>query len=150
MKRDVRLRGLSSEHHQALVLARRLSRRAAAGALDAALALELAERFTAELEPHFRVEEEVLLTALDALGEGALVERTRSDHAYLREAAARAARGELEVIAAFAERLVSHVRFEERELFPVCEARLGAAVLDEVEWRVPHGEGGAIAHNIRK
>jgi hemerythrin-like domain-containing protein len=38
---------------------------------------------------------------------------------------------------AFGERLGDHVRFEERELFPACEATLSDDVLDEVARRVP-------------
>jgi hypothetical protein len=33
--------------------------------------------------------------------------------------------------------LTSHVRFEERELFPACEVELGDALLDEVARRAP-------------
>src|SRR5699024_3719240 len=80
MYRDPRLRGLSSEHHQALVLAVTLKKAAKSGdaaMLDAA-AKELAERFETELDPHFIVEEELLLPALRARGssEYDLIERT--------------------------------------------------------------------------
>jgi hypothetical protein len=122
MKRDARLQGLSSDHHQALVLARRTAR----GELDAA---EVRARFDRELAPHFAIEEELLLPALD---DAALVARTTGDHAAIRDALAR---GDL---AAFAERITSHVRFEERELFPACEARVPADVLDAVSRRCPH------------
>ncbi len=137
MKRDRRLRGLSSEHHQALVIARTLTERAAEGRLDEAAARWLADRFARELEPHFRVEEEVLLTALRAAGELELEARTRADHAFLRAGAAAAAAGSTEHLLAFAERLFEHVRFEERELFPRSEAVLDDAVLDEVARRAP-------------
>jgi hemerythrin-like domain-containing protein len=124
MKRDPRLRGLSSEHHQALVLAREL------GSGDALLA-ELQARFARELEPHFRIEEEVLLPALRAIGEHELVARTEREHAALRQLVDRGG------LAAFAETLIEHVRFEERELFPCCEARLPGEVLAEVARRSP-------------
>lgn len=137
MKRDPRLQGLSSEHHQALVLARSLRALVAAGRADAAAARALAERFRRELEPHFRVEDEVLLPALRSAGERALVERTAADHAFLRGLASAAGEGRVEGLGAFAERLAEHVRFEEGELFPACEARLPAGVLQEVARRVP-------------
>lgn len=117
MKRDPRLRELSVDHHHALVVARRAPERDAAW---------LREVFAAELAPHFAIEEERLLPALDRAGGGELVARTLDDHAALR---AHVAAGDLH---AFAERLVAHVRFEERELFPACEERLDAATLDAI------------------
>jgi hypothetical protein len=117
VKRDPRLRELSVDHHHALVIARR------APARDAAW---LREVFEAQLAPHFAVEEELLLPALARAGGADLVARTLEDHQALRALVA-AGDG-----AAFAERLVAHVRFEERELFPACEARLAAEILEEV------------------
>jgi len=137
MKRDPRLQGLSSEHHQALVLARSLRGLVRAGRADATAARALAERFQRELEPHFRIEDEVLLPALREAGEGALAERTAADHAFLRGHAATAGTGSAAGLGAFAERLAEHVRFEESELFPRCEACLSAATLDEVARRAP-------------
>jgi iron-sulfur cluster repair protein YtfE (RIC family) len=92
---------------------------------------------TASLDPHFRVEEELLLPVLRGLGHAALVHRIERDHADLRSCLAAAERGELAEVAAFAERLAEHVRFEERELFPRCEEELPDAVLDEVARRAP-------------
>lgn len=93
---------------------------------------DLAARFAAELEPHFRIEEAVLLPALAAAGEETLVRRTLEDHAALRALAADPASG-----VAFGRRLREHVRFEERELFPACEARLGDATLEAIAARRP-------------
>jgi hemerythrin-like domain-containing protein len=133
MKRDLRLQGLSSEHHQALVLARRLLEGLQRGeGWSAERGSELAARVKSELEPHFAVEEDLLLPALRAIGEHSLCERLERDHAALRRDAAAARMGDDAATRRFAERLVEHVRFEERELFPACEARLPSAVLDEV------------------
>lgn len=131
MKRDPRLHGLSSEHHQGLVLARRLAQ----GRLDAG---ELRRRFDAELEPHFRVEEDVLLPALETSGEAALVARTRRDHAELRALVEKAGGGDAAALARFAALLNEHIRFEERELFPAAEARVPGAILDRVQALAPH------------
>ena len=84
-----------------------------------------------------------LAFALEESGEYAMaerygrraVERTEADHASLRALALAARGGRRDGLVAFAERLTDHVRFEERELFPCCEARLPAAVLDAVEQR---------------
>lgn len=130
MKRDARFRGLSSEHHHALVLSRALAQRAAAGTVDAALVRTLRARFDGELAPHFLAEEEVLLPALAARGDIELVRRVEEDHAFLRAAVGAAEGGDHACVAAFAERLAAHVRFEERELFPRCEEGLPADVLD--------------------
>ncbi len=136
MKRDPRLQGLSSEHHRALVLARSLAVRAGEPGMTTGLVAELEDRFARELEPHFRDEEEVLLPALLAAGEVGLSRRTADDHAALRRHVAAVADGDLARIPDFARHLVSHVRFEERELFPCCEQRLPPDVLDEVQRRV--------------
>lgn len=135
MKRDLRLHGLSSEHHEALVLARSLLRRASGW--TAAQGRVLARRFEAELEPHFRVEESVLVPALEAVGARELVDRTLDDHTFLRDTLSAVVAGDPEAARAFGVRLQEHVRFEERELFPRCEALLPAGVLDEVARRAP-------------
>jgi hemerythrin-like domain-containing protein len=137
MKRDPRLRGLSAEHHHALVLARRMARLAAGDAVDAGDAAAVGARFDRELEPHFRTEEELLLPALRAAGEAALAARTEADHAALRAAMAAARAGDGAALREFAARLEEHVRFEERELFPRCEERLADDVLDAVARRAP-------------
>lgn len=132
MKRHPELQPLSDEHHNALVLARRV-RRAAAGGDAAALAgawRDAQARFASELEPHFQVEESALFPPLEAAGERALVAQALADHGRLREliagAAAPAAAAEL------GELLHRHVRFEERQLFPRAEAALGEAALAAV------------------
>lgn len=138
MYRDPRLRGLSNDHHQALVLARTLVVAAKQGGDDLVSAgKELAERFESELDPHFIVEEDVLLPPLLALGEHALIERTELDHAYLREGARLAALGQTDHLAAYGERLADHVRFEERELFERCQELLSDDILDVVWERRP-------------
>jgi iron-sulfur cluster repair protein YtfE (RIC family) len=125
MKRDQRLHGLTSEHHHGLVLARRILQ----GRLDAAA---VRKRFDAELTPHFQIEEELLLPALDEVGAVALAARTRSDHAELRGLLAAAERGEPGRLAAFATLLERHIRFEERELFPAVETLLSEEQLGRV------------------
>lgn len=138
MKRDPRLQGLSSDHHQALVLARDVRIAVEAGHADAALAERVVQTFTREIEPHFLIEDEVLLPALREAGAQELVTRTEVDHAFLRASVAALGRGELDRLAAFSKRMFEHVRFEELELFPHCEEVLSDAVLQEVARRAPH------------
>ena len=120
MKRDARLIGLSSEHHHALVLARRATRNELT--LD-----EAQRRFDEELAPHFPTEEQILLPALRSAGAVELADRTRAEHVEIRAALGRADLAELGRL------LTEHVRFEERELFPACEALLSPSVLDAVD-----------------
>ncbi len=114
MKRHAALVNLSREHHHGLVLAGRCVRRQTSWAA-------VAEVFAAELEPHFRIEEERLLPLL---GEDPVVARTLEDHAALR--AQLAAEGSL---VTFGERLRDHIRFEERELFERAQDLLSDAQL---------------------
>ena len=81
MKRHLALRQLSHDHHVGLVLARK-ARQAANGSVhDQRYAwTTLLTRFRTELEPHFRIEEAGLLSALRQAGEIELVQRTLNDH----------------------------------------------------------------------
>ena len=77
MNRVRGLRDLSSDHHTGLVLVRHIRHTVAHSPDDVESLWDvLVERFGAELEPHFQEEEQGLLPALAARGEGALVERT--------------------------------------------------------------------------
>jgi hypothetical protein len=129
VKRIPELRDLSDDHHTALVLARRC--RQWAKREEEALAgagRELREAYATHLAPHFEIEERHLLPGLDAIGEPALAERIRADHAALRALLAAPAfdRASLE---RFGRLLEAHVRFEEREAFEVAQLRLPAPVL---------------------
>lgn len=130
VKRVPELRDLSDDHHTGLVLARRCRQACAAGP---ALSLEevwhqVLAAFSSRLDPHFRIEEEHLLPALEAIGEGALADRIREDHGALRalrepETPSRAS------VRRFGELLESHIRFEEREVFEPTQGRLPAEAL---------------------
>lgn len=135
MKRDPRLIGLSSQHHWALVLARSLTQEPLDWSRKDGIAFGAC--FDAELEPHFLIEDEVLLPALRRAGATLLAERTEADHTFLRATMVVARNGDGMAARAFGERLGDHVRFEERELFQVCEATLSDDVLDEVARRAP-------------
>ncbi|RIL07039.1 MAG: hemerythrin domain-containing protein [Proteobacteria bacterium] len=130
MKRVAGLRDLSDDHHTALVLARRC-RQAAQGGDAAALGAAwsaVRDAFARELEPHFAIEERHLLPALEAIGEAALAERIRADHAALRaQVGEPAPRGGH--VEAFGRLLDAHVRFEEREVFEPVQHRLAPAAL---------------------
>lgn len=135
MRRSAALRDLSDDHHVALVLALRARRSAVGGDAQAIAAawLDAERRLEVELEPHFAIEERWLAPPLEAAGEAALTARLHDDHAALRAALAPDAPRDAAALAAFGERLAAHVRFEERELFPIAERRLPVAALAAIE-----------------
>ncbi|WP_242393590.1 hemerythrin domain-containing protein [Anaeromyxobacter oryzisoli] len=136
MKRSRQLKPLSSEHHQALLVAFQL-RNALDGHPDSAGApkdlpgqVALARRFEEQvLRSHVRAEEDLLgrwLAQRDT-------RRLASEHAELlrlvgiaRDGAAPDQRAALH---AFAELLERHVHWEERELFPYAEGHVDEATL---------------------
>lgn len=114
MKRHPHLVRLSREHHVAL----RLGRHLLSGGGTAGLRAE-----QAALAAHFAEEERDLAPLLEARGRNALAARLRAEHAHLRSLFAAALHGAHEAEAGQA--LIDHVRFEERELFPVVETLFG-------------------------
>ena len=122
MKRSADLQSLSREHHTALVLAKACER--AADSRDAEQVGATCERairaFAHDLDPHFLIEEQVLLPLLND-AEKPLVERTLADHRQLRGLLKYLQRNDVDALANFAKCLAAHVRFEERELFPALE-----------------------------
>jgi hemerythrin-like domain-containing protein len=138
VQRDPRLHGLSSDHHHALVLSWRLRHEIRDAASAKAWLARARTAFSSELRPHFTIEEEELLPALREAGEHALVDRTLAEHAALADTLAAAdVAAPREALERFAQLLQAHVRFEENELFPACEAKLPADVLERVARRAP-------------
>jgi hemerythrin-like domain-containing protein len=127
MKRSPALFALSREHHAALVWAKRA--KALGGHEPSALMAQLAAFFERELEPHFQAEENGLLAVLAQRCEYLLVERALAEHQALRRAIERIEAGDSEAVLPFGVALAAHVRFEERELFPVAEERLSPDLL---------------------
>ncbi|MCB9686026.1 MAG: hemerythrin domain-containing protein [Alphaproteobacteria bacterium] len=142
MKRDPRLRGLSDDHHQALLLGRQLLQALDAGETEG-IGVRIENALEHELAPHFDAEELLLVPAMEEAGLHAMSERLKQDHAHLRCAASAAGRGVLEASRTFAELLIEHVRFEERVLFPEIEQSLPDAVLDAVARQVPWAAGAS-------
>ena len=139
MKRSEALRSLSRDHHQALALAQEL-RRADDPARAAARFHEFWHR---EGILHFRVEEEVLLPTWELLGtvHAEATARLAREHRELRAAAlALGADPPLAAVHDLGERLAAHVRFEERELFPLIEADLGPGELEKLARTVADAE----------
>ena len=122
MKRHPSLIALSREHHAALVWAKRAQR---SGELDPnVLMVQLIALFERELDPHFATEERDILPILQQRGHHALVTKTLEEHRVLRVEIDRMCAGHAEALATFGAALAAHVRFEEREMFPVVESVL--------------------------
>ncbi|HEY4698470.1 MAG TPA: hemerythrin domain-containing protein [Gallionella sp.] len=126
MKRSPILQPLSREHHTALTLAKASERAARSG--DEALVRLTCQRviraFADELEPHFRIEEVSLLPLLNSPETQPLLERTLADHSQLRGLLDALRQNDAGALDSFGKCLAAHVRFEERELFPVLESLL--------------------------
>lgn len=144
MKRSEPLQDLSRDHHEALAVALGL-RRATSENVDAAI-----RRFRGYFQPrgarHFDVEEAVLLPVLEELDGGrALSARIRAEHTALRMCAAELAGAareseQLDVAVALGRKLDAHVRFEEREVFPLLETRLAPGELEDLGIRLSDAE----------
>jgi hemerythrin-like domain-containing protein len=140
MKRAEALRPLSREHLAALLAAKRL--REAEDLAEAARAF--LDFWLEDGRQHFRVEEEVLLPTWAVHGEvdGPGVRRMLDEHLSVRRGALRLEAGEasLEEARELGTLLHDHVRFEERELFPMVEAALDPAGLDRLAAAIEEAE----------
>jgi hemerythrin-like domain-containing protein len=156
MRRSRELKPLSSEHHQALLVAFQLKKGLAGHAESAGAPkdlpglLGLARKFDEQiLRTHVRAEEELFVGLIRSQD----LTRLRSEHAELArllELARTAQPGDLRAhLAAFADLIERHVRWEERELFPYAEGHVDEATLarigGELETRLvlARGEGKA-------
>ncbi len=153
LKRSRELKPLSSEHHQALLVAFQIKKslaghaEAAGAPKDLAGLLSLARRYDdAVLKNHVRAEEDCLGKYLSEPD----MRRLRNEHGELARFldAARTARPpEMRAaLSAFADLMERHVRWEERELFPSCEREIDAEALalvgQELERRLVLAGGG--------
>jgi hypothetical protein len=131
IKRSRQLKPLSSEHHQALLVAFQLKKGLAghgesAGApKDLPGLLALARRFESSLLlTHMRAEEELLGRHLPA----ADMKRLKFEHGELVRllyTAQQARSADVRhALTAFADLLERHIRWEERELFAACESSM--------------------------
>ncbi|KIG15586.1 hypothetical protein DB30_05460 [Enhygromyxa salina] len=133
MNRHESLRGLSRDHHHALVLARTLLRVKADPPADPARFIaEIRTQWFAEVSPHFSVEERELLPLSDCASQELRehAQRIRSEHAQLRGLLEGLGTDDLaDHSAQLGELLEAHVRFEERTWFPTLEAALDPPTL---------------------
>jgi hemerythrin-like domain-containing protein len=121
MLRDKNLIPLSHQHQRALALCVRLDRALHAGEIDLeAWQGEIQQIFEQEIAIHFAAEESYLFPAAARFPElQPLVAELLTGHAMLRDFFSRAASGALHRagLQAMVEKLASHIRKEERQLF---------------------------------
>ena len=128
MKRSDALRALSHQHHQGLFAALQLKRARQETAADArTIFLDFYER---EGSRHFRAEEELLLPAFarHTRVDDPLIVRVLTEHVDLRgrgQDLERSADPDPATLCELGERLESHIRFEEKTLFPQIESLAG-------------------------
>ena len=133
MKRIPELRDLSDDHHTGLALARRCKQVGHPKSEPSPEAVwnQVLDAFSSHLEPHFQIEEQHLLPALESIGEASLAGRIREDHRSLRALRESKAPNPT-LINQFGELLESHIRFEEREVFESTQDRLPARALKAI------------------
>ena len=129
MKRSAALLGLSREHHEALVLARRASGVDPGSEAARDQRTHLLTRWAAQFEPHFALEEAVLLPALVAAGQAGPAAEALAQHTDLRRLLERLRNGDLPALPAWGDAMQAHVHFEERALFPLAERSLDLTAL---------------------
>lgn len=142
MKRHPALVPLSRDHHRALLLAQGLrangprTLREALPHDGAARARHVLEVWDAEIAPHFALEEETLLPALEGRDEtlDGQIAQVREDHRAIRRLIdrIRSAPDPAPILEALGERLLAHVRSEERGLFERAQQILGDADLERI------------------
>lgn len=155
MLRHPALRGLSEDHHDALILARRC-RRIAETAPDSELEAAwrtVVNAFRDELEPHFQCEERWLLPALGASSDAArtLAQRTQAEHDALRGILRAEDPPHRHRLERFGELLRAHVQFEEREVFELAQRCLSEKQLEVISTQWPKKtptRGGNVAITI--
>jgi hemerythrin-like domain-containing protein len=121
MLRDPNLIPLSRQHQHALALCVRVDRAVQAERIDVeAWQVEIQQQFESEIGIHFAAEEKELFpAAVRFLELKPLVAELLAEHILLRDYFARAAARSLDrqSLETFGEKLVQHIRKEERQLF---------------------------------
>ncbi len=137
---------LARDHHECLILARRLMHGSTAPDTQwpsepSSQAMVLGDFFERHLRHHFAVEEEFVFPAAQHAGADAvaLVSRLVSEHQRLAELVRTllaATDVSVEDLAAFGALLNAHIRLEDRTLFPLMESRLPPAALLQLQREV--------------
>jgi len=140
MLRDQNLVPLSHQHQHALALCVRIDRASPIPASDLKVwQEEIGQHFRNEIAVHFTAEESVVFPVGQRFRELLpLIDDLLADHTYLRESFALAEAKQMTAkdLSAFAQRLSTHIRKEERNLFERLQALLDKEELAELGQRL--------------
>jgi hemerythrin-like domain-containing protein len=143
MKRSEQLKKLSWEHHDALKFARHIRKGLEQGsdpAVIGAYALHVTEKF---LEPHFRLEEQALVSRLtEAQRQEPSVQQVLEEHRRFRamkEGLRQAGADRVPRLEQFLSLLKAHVNLEEKGFFPFIEQTLGPEGLERARVEIDRG-----------
>jgi hemerythrin-like domain-containing protein len=142
MKRQKYLASLSSDHHHGLRIAKLLkSAKDASGAEQENIKNKLTGFFKNELKKHFEEEESFLVPPLK---DNPLIMQMCEEHKKLNELfnliTASKADELKEKLISFGSLLEAHIRFEERELFPMIEQTLSEEILTKICRQIEKGK----------
>jgi len=133
MLRDKNLIPLSRQHQHALALCVRIDRAMQGGEIDLdAWQAEMQQQFESEIGIHFAAEEKELFPVAARFPElQSLVDELVTEHVFLRDYFARAAARSLDQreLGDFGQKLVQHIRKEERQLFEGMQKVMSASEL---------------------
>ena len=141
MKRHESLALLSSDHHHGLNIAKML-RNLKTDELNEAFT-RFKDFFQKELAEHFSEEEEILLPLFK---DNTLINRMSGEHSEMRRMfkSLEETNDMEKALAEFGSYLDSHIRFEERELFPMIENTLSDNELFEIGKKIKERKSGSI------
>lgn len=149
MKRHPSLHPLSRDHHHALVEARNLILAAVGDPGGTAKAVaRFADFWKRDLRDHFSQEEQIVLPLLArwTSADSEVIRQTLTQHAEIEglvgQLNGRLVGGEplsAELLDILGEALRRHIRFEEQELFPIIEASVPEAELQQMNRRLTEG-----------
>jgi hemerythrin-like domain-containing protein len=131
LKRSVYMMALSREHHEGLLFSWKIKEGIKKGIPFWRLNKYADFFWSHHLQRHFKQQEELLFSLIN----NALTKRGLDEHKLLKEGFWRIQNNLLrtnEEYLVFAELLINHIRFEERELFPYLEKELPAVTLMKV------------------
>jgi hemerythrin-like domain-containing protein len=132
MKRNKNLVPFSWEHHDGLVVARRLILGCEKDTPVAILSSYVKPFWTDHLNGHFEKEESYIIPFCNQ--SNPLIIQLLKEHKNIRKIIKKIFSKKVELIdiKEFAEKLTLHIRFEERELFPWLERVLSPSVLEDI------------------
>lgn len=136
MKRIPQPRILSSEHHRALVMARK-AKQAGDDAVNKVWP-EMEGYYSKELERHFSIEENCIGAPFEKPGLTEVIKQLKREHQQIRSFFDMTTLPDAGRLHDLGKLLEQHVRFEEKVLFNMAQEKLGEEVLDALARACSH------------